>query len=241
MLTFRIDFAPDLTYYEALEPWDHEAPTQKGNLHFVFTFLSRALHGFFLCNAFCNISKYCIYRARPLLRNYWISRSHYLFLWAKDQLMIGTDFQPKMAFRALKLIFYSLNLGLLIFFFVIVGLNDMQIPPLKPELDIINIISLLLLALIPLGNIISNRRTDAIDPGDLFPSKFAQFQTAMIIRWALIEGPALFALVGFMLLEDSKQLALFLICILALSANTINKEKATRMAKLNVEESKALE
>ena len=63
----------------------------------------------------------------------------------------------------------------------------------------------------------------------------------MIIRWAVIEGTALFSLVGLILLQDAKQLVLFVICILVLSMNTITKEKVTRSAKLNTEESKALE
>ena len=56
----------------------------------------------------------------------------------------------------------------------------------------------------------------------------------------MIEGAALFSLVGLILLQDAKQLVLFVLCILVLSTNTITKEKVTRMAKLNTEESKAL-
>jgi hypothetical protein len=82
---------------------------------------------------------------------------------------------------------------------------------------------------------------EAIDPGETFQEKFQQLQTAMIIRWAMIEGVALLSLVGFILLQDAKQLVLFVICILVLSTNTITKEKVIRMAKLNTEESKALE
>jgi hypothetical protein len=63
----------------------------------------------------------------------------------------------------------------------------------------------------------------------------------MIIRWAMIEGPALFSLVGLIVLQDAKQLILFIICILILSSNTVTREKVTRMAKLNPKESKALE
>jgi hypothetical protein len=81
---------------------------------------------------------------------------------------------------------------------------------------------------------------EAIDAGDSFSKKFEQFQSAMIIRWAMIEGTALFSLVGLIILQDAKQLVLFVICILVLSSNTVTKEKVTRMAKLNSEEAKAL-
>jgi hypothetical protein len=154
--------------------------------------------------------------------------------------MIGTGFQPRAAFRAIKIIFYALNTGLLLFFMAGIYLNGMQIPGFKQELDILTIVSLFLLAAIPLGYSISNKKFDAIDAGDSFSAKWEQFQSAMIIRWAMIEGAALFSLVGLIVVQDAKQLVLFIICILVLSMNSVNREKATRLAKLNPEESKAL-
>ena len=155
--------------------------------------------------------------------------------------MIGSKFQPRMAYRMLRVIFYSLNTGLLIFFMAGIYLNDMQIPGFSPEIDILTVVNILLLGAIPIGYTLTSRKMEAIDPGDPFQEKFQQFQTAMIIRWAMIEGTALFSLVGLILLQDAKQLVLFVICIMVLSINTITKEKVTRMAKLNAEESKALE
>ncbi|MEN8203280.1 MAG: hypothetical protein ABFS28_11840 [Bacteroidota bacterium] len=155
--------------------------------------------------------------------------------------MIGQKFQPRMAYRTLKVIFYSLNTGLLIFFMVGVYLNDMQIPGFSQEIDILTVVNVLLLAAIPAGYTISSRKMDAIDPGDPFQKKFEQFQTAMIIRWAMIEGTALFSIVGLILLQDAKQLVLFILCILVLSLNIITKEKVTRLAKLNTEEAKMLD
>ena len=154
--------------------------------------------------------------------------------------MIGNGFQPRTAFRAIKIIFYALNTGLLLFFMVGIYLNEMQIPSFKQELDILTIVSLFLLAAIPLGYSISNKKFDTIDAGDSFSAKWEQFQSAMIIRWAMIEGAALFSLVGLIVLQDAKQLVLFIICILVLSTNSVNRDKATRLAKLNPEESKAL-
>jgi len=98
-----------------------------------------------------------------------------------------------------------------------------------------------LLAAIPAGYTISTKKMEAIDPADTFSKKFEQFQTAMILRWAMIEGTALFSLVGLIVLQDAKQLVLFVICILVLSSNTVTKEKVTRMAKLNSVESRALD
>lgn len=156
-------------------------------------------------------------------------------------MMIGEKFQPKAAFRALKIIFYALNTGLLLFFLVSIYLNEMQIPSFKNGFDILTFVNVILMASIPAAYTLSSKRMEAIDPGDPFRKKFEQFQSAMIVRWAMIEGTALFSLVGLIVLQDAKQLVLFIICILVLSTNTVTKEKVTRMAKLNTEESKALE
>lgn len=155
--------------------------------------------------------------------------------------MPGYKLHPKAAFRVLKLIYYALNTGLLLFFFVGVYLNDKVIPTFRDEVDILTIVSVLLLGMIPLGNMISGRRLAAIEAGDPFARKFEQFQSAMIIRWATIEGVALFSIVGLILLQDAKQLVIFIICILVLSMNTVTKEKMIRLAKLNAEEASSLE
>ncbi len=155
--------------------------------------------------------------------------------------MIGPEFQPKLAFRTLRIIFYSFNTGLLIFFMAGVYLNDMQIPDFQKGIEILTMVNVLLLAAIPLGYTLSSRKMEEIDPADTFSRKFEQFQSAMIIRWAMIEGTALFSIVGMILLQDAKQLILFVLCILVLSNNTVTKEKVVRMAKLNSKEAKALD
>ena len=155
--------------------------------------------------------------------------------------MIEERYQPKAAYRALRLIFYALNTGLLLFFIVAIYLSGMQLPPFEAGFDVLTFVNVVLLAFIPAGYSISSKRMEAIDPGDSFSRKFEQYQSAMIIRWAMIEGVALFSLVGLIVLQDSKQLVLFVICILVLSSNTVTKEKLTRMAKLNAKEAKAIE
>ncbi len=154
--------------------------------------------------------------------------------------MLGHELQPRQAYRALKMIFYALNTGLLVFFFVGIYLNGMTIPEFKSEVDILTIVNVLLLAAIPGGYYLSSRKMAAIEPGEPFARKFEQYQSAMIIRWAMIEGVALLSIVGFILLQDAKQLVLFILCVLVLSMNTVTKEKVVRQAKLNHEEARAL-
>ena len=128
--------------------------------------------------------------------------------------MIGSGFQPKLAYRMLRVIFYSLNTGLLLFFMVGIYLNDMQLPGFKQEIDLLTAVNALLLGAIPIAYALTNRKLEVIDPGESFQHKFEQFQSAMIIRWAMIEGVAIFSLVGLIILQDAKQLVLFLLCIL---------------------------
>jgi hypothetical protein len=155
--------------------------------------------------------------------------------------MLNPDIQPRMAYRMLRIIFYALNTGLLVFFLVGIYLNGMAIPPFRDEIDLLTVVNVLLLTAIPAGHMLSNRRLESINPKDPFSKKWDQFQTAMIIRWAMIEGTALFSIVGMILLEDAKQVVLFIICILVLSFNSVSRDKVSRMARLNPEEEKALE
>ena len=155
--------------------------------------------------------------------------------------MIGEKFQPRLAFRNLKIIFYALNSGLMLFFMVGIYLSGMEIPPFQDGIDILTYVNVFLLASIPAGYSLSSKKMEAIDAGDSYSKKFEQFQTAMIIRWAMIEGCAIFSLVGMIVLQDAKQLIIFTICIFVLSSNSITKEKLTRMAKLSLEESRALD
>ncbi len=154
--------------------------------------------------------------------------------------MMIPDFQPRAAFRLLRIIFYALNTGLLIFFLVAVYLNGLEFPPFHDQIDMLTVVNVFLLAAIPVGYTISNRRLEAINPKDPFPKKWDQFQTAMIFRWAMIEGTALFSIVGLILLNDAKQLVLFVLCIFVLSLNSVTRERAARMAKLNAEEEESL-
>lgn len=96
--------------------------------------------------------------------------------------MLNPDIQPRMAYRMLRIIFYALNTGLLIFFLVGIYLNGMALPPFRDEIDLLTVVNVLLLAAIPVGHMLSNRRLESINPKDTFSKKWDQFQTAMIIR-----------------------------------------------------------
>ena len=66
----------------------------------------------------------------------------------------------------------------------------------SPFRKIVSYVNIFLMASIPAGYTISSRKMEAIDAGDSFSKKFEQYQSAMIIRLAMIEGTAVFSLVG---------------------------------------------
>ncbi len=105
--------------------------------------------------------------------------------------MIGSKFQPKVAYRMLRVIFYSLNTGLLIFFMASIYVNDMQIPEFSLEIDILTVVNILLLGAIPIGYLLSNRKMEAIDAGETFQEKFTSFSTSTypISALLMIPGP----------------------------------------------------
>ena len=155
--------------------------------------------------------------------------------------MNGQNLQPRQAYRLLRMIFYAMNTGLLVFFIVGIYLNDMSVPGFSQDVDILTIVNLLLLVSIPAGYTLSARKIAAIEKADPFSRKFEQYQTAMIIRWAMIEGVALLSIVGLIILQDAKQLIIFILCIVVLSMNSVTRDKVIRGAKLNAEEARALE
>ncbi|MEZ5072592.1 MAG: hypothetical protein R2751_16920 [Bacteroidales bacterium] len=155
--------------------------------------------------------------------------------------MMGPAFSPRQAFRVLRLIYLSMNTGLILFFFVVVNLNGWSIPGFRDEVDMLTFVNVLLLVCIPLGYYLSNRRMATIEAGSPFARKWEVYQTAMIIRWAMIEAVSLFSLVGLMLLDDAKHLVLFILCILVFSLNSVTKDRVIAGAKLNRDEARALD
>ncbi len=146
----------------------------------------------------------------------------------------------KQSYRILQTIYLALITGVVLFQGVTIFMNDWQIPDFKQGLDPLNILSLLMLSLIPVGKIVADKSLNRIDPGAALAEKTAILQKALIIRWACIEGPTLFAIVAFMLLQDGKQLVVFLIGFAAFIMANPSKVKIAVMAKLNETEKKEL-
>lgn len=126
--------------------------------------------------------------------------------------------------------------GVILFQLVTILMNQWKIPEFKEDLDLLNIVSILLLLIIPVGKMISDKRISAIDQNLDLASRFSLVQTSLIIRWATIEGPAFFSIVAFLLLQDGRQLVVFLVCLVAFILANPGMEKVSSYAKLSAEE-----
>jgi hypothetical protein len=146
------------------------------------------------------------------------------------------NFSLKQSYRALKLIYASLISGLILFQLVTILMNDLAIPGIQEGFDVLNLVSAVLILMIPAGKMVSDRQVQTIDASAPLQSRFSKLQTAMIMRWAWIEGPAIFSIVVFLLLNDGKQLLLFLVCLVAFILAYPAKTKVADMLKLSEEE-----
>lgn len=126
--------------------------------------------------------------------------------------------------------------GVVIFQIVTLALFEFEIPGFKEGVDPMNIASAALLLVIPLGKMLSDRRLSTIKEDDPTKTKIEKLQSALIIRWACIEAPALFSIITFMILEDGKQLVLFLICLIAFVLANPTRDRFIKMGRLNNEE-----
>jgi len=146
----------------------------------------------------------------------------------------------KQLYKILLIIYASLIVGVVIFQAVAISLNDWKLPDFAPEIDILNIISLCMFFLIPAGKMVSDKLLKTIDPDSPAPQKMMKLQTSLILRWAFIESASLFSIVVFILLNDGKQMIVFLLCLAAFALASPSREKISTWAKLNSEERREL-
>jgi hypothetical protein len=86
-----------------------------------------------------------------------------------------------------------------------------------------------------LSNFLFQKNLSTIDPKDLLQNQLAQYQSTSLIKYALIEGPALLSLVTFILTENILFLIIALILILYLFSLRPTKQRIIEDLKLNHE------
>lgn len=148
------------------------------------------------------------------------------------------EFNLKQSYRSLLIINLALISGVMMFFLAILVIFDFQIPEFKSGFETINVVSVLIFGIIPVGVRVSAAMLKKIKDDSPLSDRFAQVQKALIVRWACIEGATLFSLVGLFLTEDSKQIAIFLLCLVMFFNYFLTKEKMVEMLKLEKDEAR---
>ena len=143
--------------------------------------------------------------------------------------------------RITKSIYYSLAAGLLLFFIVIVLIQDKDPSAGK---DINNIFTLIVpvfgLIIMFSSRMIYNRLISKLDASKSLIQKISGYRTAKIVAWAMIESACIFALVATRLTSNYLYVAVYIFLFgyfLLLRSST---ESLIRDMRLNSEESDLL-
>jgi len=106
----------------------------------------------------------------------------------------------------------------------------------------LQVVALILAAGLPaIGFSMFNKRLAAIEPGADLKAKLDSYKSATILRWALIEAPALFSIVCFLLTGNYAYTALAVALIFLFAATNPSKTKVVFQLKLSDKEVAAIE
>lgn len=135
-------------------------------------------------------------------------------------------FTPKLFLKTIRIIHIALVAGVLMFGFVMFSITENQKMDLSYTGDVMFfVVPIMAIAGIFVGNYIYGNHIKGLASKNTLREKLAGFQTASIIKYALLEGPALLGLVAFM--NDGNQyfliISLFLLGWLILQRPTRDK------------------
>ncbi|MEL4309052.1 hypothetical protein [Joostella sp. CR20] len=146
----------------------------------------------------------------------------------------------KTPFFTLKLIFYFFLAGQIIF----LGVAFYLMQSLEFNFENPDMMSYLVpcfaIAAVFIGNYIYQQTINTIKREDTFFQKMAKFQTANIIKFAMIESASLFAIVKYLISSNAIYAVIAILLILYFTSLIPNKEKIISLLNLTSEERKLL-
>ena len=110
--------------------------------------------------------------------------------------------QPTNGYKSLQIIFFALLCGQLLFLLVAFFLIKQNIfRSSRHDLENIFLSVLVILALLCMvsGNKIFKARLQKLSDINPIAARFSEYRAASLVRWALLEGPCLFAIICFIL------------------------------------------
>jgi O-antigen/teichoic acid export membrane protein len=142
-------------------------------------------------------------------------------------------------FRLNMIIYYSLAVGLLLFFIVALVFIQDKDPSSGKELNAIftMIVPFIGLLMMFLSRVIYNQMVQKFDVNSSLHQKISQYRTAKIISWAVIESACLLALVATMLTSNYLYVVVFIFLLGYFFLIKPSKESLIQDMRLSSEES----
>jgi hypothetical protein len=145
-------------------------------------------------------------------------------------------------FKQLYIIFAALLMGMVIFAFVAWSQSGRMGGGGENLSGIFRIIvPVLALSGLIAGQVVFRWKMNSIGPAADLNRKLAAYREALIIKLALVEGPALFASISFMMTGNTVFLAMVGVLILFFLYNKPNKSRLIMDLKLTAEEARVVE
>jgi hypothetical protein len=144
--------------------------------------------------------------------------------------------------KPITLIYYALLAGQIMFMAVAYLLNSNQISPTKHEMYdmFIIIVPIIIGSGLFLSNFIFKMLIGKIEQKTSIENKLMTYRSALIIKYALMEGPSLFAIVAFLISGNAIFLAFAAVMILAFILQRPNRDKIAQDLNLNGKEADML-
>jgi predicted membrane channel-forming protein YqfA (hemolysin III family) len=141
--------------------------------------------------------------------------------------------------RVTDIIFYSLLVGLLLFFVIVIVLIQDKVQETGNDLNMIFtfVVPLFGLVMMFISRMIYNQMISKSDSDSNLLQKISYFRTAKIISWAMIEGACFLSLVATMLTSNYLYVAVFIFLFGYFFLMKPSKESFIRDMHLNSDES----
>ena len=145
-------------------------------------------------------------------------------------------------FKTLKIIYGALIIGVVAFLAIVLFLKKDNLHFAVDMDDIFTmVVPLMALSGIAVSVILNNGFQKMIQPEDTLQAKLSKYQTASIIRGALLEGPALIGVVATFISGNYFFLLFSVVLLIAMYLFFPNKERFAQAAQLSFEEKSKLD
>jgi hypothetical protein len=145
----------------------------------------------------------------------------------------------KQYFRQLNILHGALLSGLLIFLSLtmyLIGAGGFTDPNMSVDIIFIWLVPISLLLGVFVSPVIAFRRIRKIDPMDELSGKLATYQSIVVVRAVLLEGPGLFAIIAIMITNNQMYMAYVVIVVIMLHMARPTKSRTIRELNLSDKE-----